>query len=464
MDSPRVVGALSHLSRANIKAISRNPQRTLKDPGSPAKPRPEVRSRIASSTSSGVCRSADDAAEVGRDLRHVGGLDRDKAHQYFRRRSWFSRRYREGGGIVPDQDPTPQKPGPDQVPPPPVNRVPAITAVEGNGVAVERDDANVNAYFTAGAEVVIKATGGKPPITLFNVSNRDKPEEVSGGADNTWTLKGDDRKGTFQAKDSSEPPEESNAITVAGIPSNRSEESTSSAGPKVPEEPPSGVAEVAPGQYDQRFAVGVGLLFVLAALALVTLVFRVVDWLPDSSELVNQADVSQTDGTSAPSESLAEFRLAIVACVAILAIGFGGVVLLSGAGMAALETRGRLWLRKPSGQPEPEDDAEPGGRGWTKLAELGPEMLEAVKKVIDSGKLVRGAALVVMAGVAVILASLIVVSCQARTDPISDPNGGSASPTPSASPSGSQPAPQATDGTAPADATSVAATPAPSGS
>lgn len=121
------------------------------------------------------------------------------------------------------------------------------------------------------------------------------------------------------------------------------------------------------------------------------------------SEPTPSPSVSVVGPTSTESkESGSYLERAGVAVSGLVAV-VGGVLLVSGAGLAALEVRGRLRRRlSPTG--------DSAGARSTQIKEI-KEIIEASAKFMDSARVTRGTVAVLLFGVILVLVALFAVSC-----------------------------------------------------
>lgn len=213
-------------------------------------------------------------------------------------------------------------------------------------------------------------------------------------ATGTWTLQGGAREGTFQAKWADG--KVSNKVVVAVDPD-----------PNKSPGSPETVAEVKPGVYDRGFAIAVLVLFLLGAALIAAFFFT-----------------SSSSSTVKPLAEKPDYEAQVLAVSTLFALAVGGLVLLAGAAMAALEVRGRL-----TKEPAPSPSVRAAG-----TAETIKEAFAGAANLMSEARTVRGTVLVILAGTAIVMASLFFVSCGSSSDdPSSDPT---PSPSSSANPSG----------------------------
>lgn len=140
-----------------------------------------------------------------------------------------------------------------------------------------------------------------------------------------------------------------------------------------PAQPPAqpGVAEVAVGEYDGRFALGVGALTLILGVLVTARVF-------DGAGKVKSPTTIDAQGAAQVSGATLAWAM----------LGVGALLLLAGAAMAALETRGRL---------------RRGNQPVVRSADA--TQLEALAKILTSASALRGSVATLVAGVLIVLSA-----------------------------------------------------------
>lgn len=171
------------------------------------------------------------------------------------------------------------------------------------------------------------------------------------------------------------------------------------------------VAEIAPGEYDPKFALISGIAAAVAAVLVVLLLTVLMFGIDLPGTVSTVGDNQQITGTWAQRFS---------GVLALILAAIGAIIIFGGLWLAALETRGRL-------------------RAQQAIAERGA--LDGVAEVLDKARLLRGTIAVLSAGVAIlVVASLIAIrlaGAESGADPQVNPSApATSSVAPSASPAG----------------------------
>jgi hypothetical protein len=236
--------------------------------------------------------------------------------------------------------------------------------------------------------VTILVAAAEQGATLANVALQvdgdpvgAQPEVDDSGA-HRWELSGDQRFGTFRATgEVGGAAAESDELTVTQSPPTGGPPGDQPDGGQDAAEA-GGVVEVQIGEYDATFSRWVGWIFAVLAVAFVLSVsvgvLGGIQWSP----------AAQGDPAGALSGTFAErSRLAIAAVLAMV----GGVVLLAGSALSALEVRGRQRAR--------------GGGG---VRTRGPaEVLDKVPEILKRASLLRATIAVLVTGALLLLLSAV---------------------------------------------------------
>jgi hypothetical protein len=175
------------------------------------------------------------------------------------------------------------------------------------------------------------------------------------------------------------------------------------------EEPPKPgdvVAEVAPGEYDPRFALISGIAAAVAAVLVVLLLTVLMFGIDLPGTVSTVGDNQQITGTWAQRFS---------GVLALILAAIGAIIIFGGLWLAALETRGRLRAQQAG--------ADRGA-------------LDGVAEVLDKARLLRGTIAVLAAGVAILVVASGIAIRLAGAESGADPQVPPSAPTTSVSPTG----------------------------
>ncbi|WP_406048116.1 hypothetical protein [Kribbella sp. NBC_00889] len=272
-------------------------------------------------------------------------------------------------------------------------------SAEGGGSAAETTESGqMILQVPSGTEVTL--TAGVDPVDPANPArfewNRDGAA-LAAGTPNPYVFSAaEDSWGEYQV-----------IATVNGSTLTSAAVSLTERAAEEQPKPDTTVAEVAPGEYDPKFALISGIAAGLAAvLTGGLLVYLLLDIdLPGTISIVG--DNQQVTGTWAQRFS---------GILALVLVVIGAILIFGGLWLAALETRGRL-------------------RAQQAIAERGA--LDGVAEVLDKAKGLRGTIAVLAAGVAILVVASGIAIRLAGAESGADPQVNPSAPaTPSASPTG----------------------------
>ena len=175
-----------------------------------------------------------------------------------------------------------------------------------------------------------------------------------------------------------------------------------------PEEPPAvpapAVAEVAVGFYDKNFTLVTGVVAGVIGVAVLVVVGWIVTQIGLPDVVAKRPPVTTAPTVSEPFGSWLERVRAIIA---IAAGGAGIMLLVFGAWMAALETRGRLKVETKLNLPGSDSLGMLNATSIASLDAITKAIGEALEKSITALKSTRGTIAVVVAGLVLVLLALV---------------------------------------------------------